>query len=109
MTNRKVIPSRRPSFHLLFSLDGVAYRGSYSVDIHTWSVVEVFLSGGKVGSPLETTTRDLGVAASLAIQRGARLEDLRHSLTHLDSGDPAGPLGMFIKLVIEDMVEKGAA
>jgi hypothetical protein len=40
--------------------------------------------------------------ASLALQRGATVADLRHSLTRLNSGRAAGPIGRLLELVADE-------
>lgn len=63
---RILLPSRRPSETFEFLHENQRYLGSVSFD-HDGRPLEVFLTTGKPGSGIESTSRDLAVAASLAL------------------------------------------
>ena len=95
---RKTPPPRRVHEVIEFRHDGQRYRGSVSyVDDKP---IEVFLEGGKNGSPLQAMARDCAVATSLALQYGVPFELLRQTLTRNEAGAPVGPLGAFLDQVI---------
>ena len=96
---RIAIPNRRPSEVFSFEHNGIAFTGSVSRRQEDWRVVEVFLDGGKPGTPVQSVARDTAVAASLALQHGASLPTLRAALTRNDDGSPAGALGALLDLV----------
>lgn len=94
--SRRLLPQRRPSETVEFRHGAIAYRGMASFDVQTGEVIEVFLEGGKPGSEVQATARDAAVTASLALQHGVSLDALRRSLTRLDDGTAAGPMGAFL-------------
>lgn len=61
------------------------------------NIAEVFVSGGKVGSPLQAISRDIGIAISIMLQHGMLISDISSSMTKLDDGSPAGPLGAILE------------
>jgi len=56
-------------------------------------LAEIFLSNGKAGSDADTSARDAAVVASIALQAGADLDVIRHSLMRDSRGKASGPLG----------------
>ena len=95
---RLSLPNRRDSETIEFIHEGHTYRGSVSFD-RAGRPLEVFLTTGKPGTGVETVSRDAAVAVSLALQFGAPLDTVRHAMTRLDSGLPAGPLGTLLDWV----------
>lgn len=96
--NRVAIPNRRPSETFEFGHEGHRFLGSVSLD-QFGRPIEIFLTTGKPGSSVETVSRDAAVAVSLALQHGTPLDTLRHAMTRLDDGRPAGPLGLLLDMV----------
>lgn len=66
------------------------------------NIAEVFVSSGKVGSTMYAMARDIGVALSIMFQSGMLISDLSGSMTQLDNGEPAGPLGAILKKLQEE-------
>lgn len=95
---RTRLANRRPSETYEFTHEGHRYLGSVSFD-RSGQPLEVFLTTGKPGTGVETVSRDCAIAASLALQHGASLDTLRHAMTRLDSGLPAGPLAVLLDWV----------
>ncbi len=62
---------------------------------------EVFLTTSKPGSALEAMARDLAIVTSIALQHGATIDELRHSLTRLNGFAAAGPLGELLDHLAE--------
>lgn len=96
---RTDIPTRRPSEIIAFDHNGIAYDGqvSYLMD---GTPIEIFLHGGKTGTPVQAVARDSAVAVSLALQFGAPIKTIRAALTRLDDGSAAGPLGQLLDLIV---------
>lgn len=92
------LPNRRPSETIEFIHEGHTFLGSVSYD-RAGRPLEVFLTTGKPGTGVETVSRDAAVAVSLALQHGTPLKTLRHAMTRLDTGLPAGPLGVLLAWV----------
>lgn len=95
---REHLPNRRLSETIEFTHEGHNYLGTVGFDL-TGRPLEVFLSTGRPGSGVETVSRDAAVAVSLALQHGTPLDTLRHAMTRLDTGLPAGPLGVLLDWV----------
>lgn len=109
MNGRRPLPQRRQSERLKFRAGNVRYYATFS-RFEDGGIAEVFLEGGKVGSHIEMAARDMAVAASLALQFGCPAETLKASLTRLDDGKAAGPLGEFLDLVLDhQQTDKGKA
>lgn len=114
---RQRLPSRRASFGFtVIHRDPAGPMLKYHI---TWSpfvdkgdvpipgtVAEIFVVGGKVGNPMQALTRDMGLAVSIAMQHGVTIQELLDSLTRLDDGQPAGPLGSILeKLKVEVLAQ----
>ena len=102
---RITLPNRRPCETLEFEHEGHRYRGCIGFD-RRGRPLEVFLSTGKPGAGVETACRDAAVAVSLALQHGAPIDTLRHAMTRLDDGSPAGPLGVLLDALCVHVLER---
>jgi hypothetical protein len=56
-------------------------------------LAEIFLSSNQVGPSIEAMARDCAILVSIALQRGAHIETLRHALTCDHDGGPATAIG----------------
>ena len=96
---RTRLPNRRGSETFAFEHEGIAYRATVSrID---GAIAELFLDAGKAGTGINIAARDLAVAASLAFQYGCPAAVLADALDKLPNGEPAGPLGVAIKMAGE--------
>lgn len=96
---RRRLPNRREHQVIEFDLDNVHYTAGIS-RFETGEVAEVFFHRiGKTGSSAERIGRDLGVAASLCLQSGVSVAQLRHCLERLRDGSASGPLGKLFDLL----------
>ena len=68
-----------------------------------WHRARYFLQAGKAGSEVEALARDAAVLASMALQHGATVADLRAAMTRLDEGLPAGPVAHLLDIYATDM------
>ena len=102
MTNiphqRLRLPNRRRSANFEFEHNNIRYFVTYSY-FAGGGVGEIFIGNHKAGSHLDACVRDLGVAASLALQFGCPLDTLRGALLRNADGTPATALGAALDLI----------
>ena len=89
---RERLKNRHHNRRYRFNFGGHRYYGEIGF-YPDWRPGELFLDCGKAGTDMQHMARDLAVAVSLGLQHGMTLEQLRASVTRLDDGSPAGPLG----------------
>jgi hypothetical protein len=92
MTEREIIPSRRPRTAVSFEHSGHKFTGGFGHYL-SGKIGEVFLSAGKPNSQRDIDIKDAAIAASLALQHGCPVEVLRKAFLRNEDGTPAGPLG----------------
>jgi ribonucleoside-diphosphate reductase alpha chain len=92
MRARQRLPNRRDSVSLSFEVNGLAYTATYS-RFDDGRVAEVFLQNHRTNSGADVNARDAAIAASFALQYGARVEDIRKALCRDSQGHASGPLG----------------
>ena len=95
---RKRLPNRRAATSFDFEHNGIRFVATYS-PFADGGVGEIFISNHKVGSHLNACVRDLGVAASLALQFGCSLDTLRRALLRNADGSPAAALGAALDII----------
>ncbi len=95
---RLTLPNRRRSESLAFEQNGARYHASYSRN-ESGEIAEVFLGLEKPGGALDDLCRDLAVTASIALQFGAPVANIRHALTRTHTGAAAGPLGKLLDFI----------
>ena len=97
---RKRLPNRRAATSFDFEQNRIRFVATYS-PFADGGVGEIFISSHKAGSHLNAYVRDLGVAASLALQFGCSLDTLRRALLRNADGSPATPLGAAIDAITD--------
>jgi len=95
---RSRLPPRRQSTTLDLWYKGERFHVSYARD-PDGRISEVFLHGPKVGSDLDGMAFDIGVALSLALQHGADVDVLGHSVARLEDGHPASIVGAVLDML----------
>jgi hypothetical protein len=95
---RKRLPNRRPATSFDFEHNGIRFVATYS-PFPDSVVGEIFISNHKAGNHLNVCVRDLGVAASLALQFGCSLDTLRRALLRNADGSPATALGAALDII----------
>jgi hypothetical protein len=95
---RKRLPNRRAATTFDFEHNGNRFVATYS-PFPDGRVGEILISNHKVGSHLDMCVRDLGAAASLALQFGCSLDKLRRSLLRKADGSPATALGAALDVI----------
>ena len=96
---RNRLPNRRAATSFDFEHNGIRFVATYS-HFADGGVGEIFISNHKVGSHLNACVRDLGVAASLALQFGCPLDTLRRALLRNLDGSPMTALGVALDLIL---------
>jgi hypothetical protein len=102
MTERKILPQRRPCTTV--ELTHGNHRTRFYVTLGYYpngSVGEVFVSGPKAGSHLEAVARDAAVILSLAIQYGVPIAAIRSAITREPDGQAASIIGQVVDMLVE--------
>jgi hypothetical protein len=97
MTDRRTLAMRRSAETFDISFGGL--NRSYAVTLGFYedgSLGEVFISGGKSGEAVEAIARDGAVLLSLALQYGARIENMASAITRDGQGEPSSIIGAVI-------------
>lgn len=105
--DRERLPDRRPALNYTF----VHANTPYEVTIGFYPdgrPGEVFVSGYKVGAALQHMLVDAGIFISFALQRGATLEELRHSVAREEAGAPSSLIGLLVEFVFARVAELAA-
>ncbi len=97
MSERIRLPYRRRSPAFSFEHDKVHYRAQFS-NTDDGRLMELFLNGGKEGSAAAILGQECSIILSLALQHGAPLETIIDALPKLSDGNPAGPVGVALKM-----------
>ena len=89
---RDRLPDRRPAISTSFERDGARFEmtAGYYPD---GRVGEVFVNADRANSLLDFLMSDAAILASLALQYGAPLDEIRHALKRDIRGDAASPIG----------------
>jgi hypothetical protein len=99
MSPRRRLPNRRQHETVAFELDGMTVVASVG-RFEDGAPAEVFFhSVGKPGCTAERFAADAAVLVSLALQHGASVSEVRHSLVKLRDGQGAGPVGRLLDLL----------
>jgi hypothetical protein len=91
-TTRERLPNKRRAETLTFERDGARFEmttGFYPDN----RVGEVFLNADRANSLLDFLMSDAAILASLALQYGAPLDEIRHALKRDVRGEAASPIG----------------
>ena len=95
---RERLPNKRRAMTTTFRRDGARFEmtaGYYPDD----RVGEVFLSADRANSLLDFLMSDAAILASLALQYGAPLDEIRHALKRDARGTAASPIGAAVDLL----------
>ena len=98
MTARERLTNRRAN--MTFELTAGDLKYTFTVGwFADGRLAEIFLTNGKAGSHADTSARDSAIVCSLALQHGADLEVIRHSLCRDADGTARGALGVALDLL----------
>jgi hypothetical protein len=95
---RKRLPNRRNAISTGFERDGARFEmtaGFYP----DGRPGEIFLSADRANSLLDFLMSDAAILASIAMQYGASLDELRHALKRDGRGKPSSPIGEALDLI----------
>jgi hypothetical protein len=92
MRARNRLPNRRSAVNTSFERDGARFAMSagYYPD---GRLGEIFLNADRANSLLDFLMSDAAILASLALQYGAPLDEIRHALKRDVRGVAASPIG----------------
>jgi hypothetical protein len=95
---RHRLPNRRGAISTSFTRDGAYFEmtGGYYPD---GRVGEVFLSADRANSLLDFLMSDAAILASIALQYGAPLDELRHALKRNSAGEASSPIGTALDMI----------
>lgn len=89
---RDRLPNRRSAISTSFERDGARF-GMTIGHYPDGRVGEVFLGADRANSLLDFLMSDAAILASLALQYGAPLDEIRHALKRDTRGTAASPIG----------------
>jgi hypothetical protein len=104
---RRTLPNRRRAETIAFERDGARFvltAGFYP----DGCLGEIFLNADRANSLLDFLMSDAAILASLALQHGCPLDEIRHALKRDARGVAASPIGAAVdrigapKVVIKD-------
>jgi hypothetical protein len=96
---RERLPNRRAALTTTFERDGARFEmtaGFYP----DGRVGEVFLNADRANSLLDFLMSDAAILASLALQYGAPLDEIRHALKRDVRGAAASPIGAALDRIL---------
>jgi hypothetical protein len=89
---RRRLPNRRSAISTSFERDGARFEmtaGYYQ----NGQPGELFLNADRANSLLDFLMSDAAILASIALQYGASLDELRHAMKRDSRGKPSSPIG----------------
>jgi hypothetical protein len=95
---RDRLPDRRLAISTSFERDGARFEmtaGYYP----NGRPGEIFLNADRANSLLDFLMSDAAILASIALQYGAPLDELRHALKHDSAGQASSPIGTALDLI----------
>jgi hypothetical protein len=89
---RERLPDRRFAISNSFERDGARFEmtAGFYPDMRPG---EIFLNADRANSLLDFLMSDAAILASLALQYGASLDELRHAMKRDARGNPSSPIG----------------
>jgi hypothetical protein len=96
---RDRLPNRRSNISTSFERDGARFEmtaGFYPDE----RIGEIFLSADRANSLLDFLMSDAAILASLALQYGCPLDEIRHALKRDNRGQAASPIGAALDLIL---------
>jgi hypothetical protein len=94
---RERLPNRRDGDVISFDHEGIGYVAQVS-RFADGRLAEVFLDAGKPGDALDIMAKDMATLASIALQHGVPVADIRAALSQERDGTMRGPLGVLLAM-----------
>lgn len=98
--SRNRLPNRRKGDVITFSHESIRYTAQVS-RYSDGALAEIFLDADKPGSPIDIMAKDMATLASLALQHGVPVGDVKAALSQELNGTMRGPLGVLLQMVGE--------
>ena len=98
-TPRHVLPSRRPTITHTIVVCTERFHVSLGYHPFSFELREIFISGAKVGSDMDSLLDDVSIVLTLALQYNISLKQLMHSLYKGRSEGAKSLIGRIIKLI----------
>jgi hypothetical protein len=99
MTDRRRLPHRRASLSFSFQCNsGLPYTATASW-FDSGELGEIWVQNRKIDSAADANVRDASVLASIALQRGATLDEIRKSLMRDTRGAASSPIGEALDII----------
>lgn len=102
---RELLPARRHAE--TFEVEAGGYASTHLITLGRYAdgrIGEVFINGGKSGELVEAIARDGAVLLSIALQHGASIETISHSITRDNQGHPSSIVGAVV-----DALQRGSS
>jgi hypothetical protein len=97
---RRILPQRRRSETFTMRLDAMRVFEVTVGHYPDGSVGEVFITGAKAGTDMDSANRDSAILLSLALQHHVPLETIRHAITRNKDGTAASIVGAVIDRIV---------
>jgi hypothetical protein len=101
VSERERLLNRR--VHEIFDFEVMGLRFTAGVGRYPdGRIGEIFLNHHNAGSAIGTLARDLAIVFSFAVQHGADPDAIRRAVCRNSQGQPFGPLGQALDIVLSD-------
>lgn len=102
---RADLPNRRGGQNLTYTVRGRLGKGPMDytalLGYHNNKLSEVFFHCGKAGSDASILLHEMGIVLSFALQHGCPPLTMREALPRTVEGEPEGPLGTLLDLLVQ--------
>jgi hypothetical protein len=100
--NRERLPNRRFADGVAYEHEGQKYHAhiGYYPD---GRVAEIFVTGSKIGTSIDTGVREASTALSIGLQHGADFDTIRRALPRDPQGKPLGAVGAIMDLIASEV------
>lgn len=93
---RQRLNDRRDGELISFTHEHIKYVAQVS-RFSNGAVAEIFLDAGKPGDAIDIMAKDMATLASIALQHGVPLADIRAALSQERDGRMRGPFGVLLQ------------
>lgn len=98
------LPDRRATSTVTFWHLGIAYTGGVGRYDEDGRAAEVWLDAGKAGTAVQSVAHDAAVLASIALQHGATLDELRTALSREHDDTASGAIGTLLDMIARNEI-----
>jgi hypothetical protein len=100
---RHRLPNRRTSWVSELWFNAERWHVAHSRALDGFGPIrEVFINGARTGSAIADIAYSTGTTISIALQHGASLTELSHSVCRLEDGKPADLIGAVLDHLIDE-------